>query len=591
MKKIGIKFLSLTLIFVVLFTFCQMYFVSNKVYARSAQYTQYIKSGISSFPESYQKKLAYLKYLYPNWEFKAYYTGIDWEELVSTENENFEMRNTIHKGSLLDPKGLCRCGTQGDAGYYDASNLMVRYYIDPRNFLGEAMVFQFLDLSSGTGITRDVVLSATRGTYLEKYTDSILRAASEAKINPLHIVATIYQELGRGTNGIPKAISGTVSGYEGYYNFYNYGATDGAGAVERGLAKARELGWNNPEYALVDGAKRVLANDYISVGQTTKYFYKFDVVGNKILTEEMGSVTYKSNLFYSHQYMTNVRDPASQAGSLYDIYADNGILDAKLTFLIPVYNNMPASNDVPTSLTSNDGELYYINSRKKAGVLLRTGPGSGYGAPNGSLYKDTVVAVLGREGSYTKVKVYGATTFNRNTRQWEYQTHTGWVATEYLAKVGTDVPDYRDKVDMGSGGGTSTIPTDVYGKADVKLENNKVIFTPASTLKTLKEKYPNCVVKNSDGTELTDEKAGVPTGTKITINGTVYTAVKYADTNGDGKSDGGDLLEIRKYLLGVIKIDDEAFIKAIDINKDSRMDGGDLLTLQKYLLRDEDITL
>ena len=61
MKKIGIKFLSLILIFVVLFTFFQMYFIKNEVYARSAQYTQYIKSGISAFPESYQKKLAYLK--------------------------------------------------------------------------------------------------------------------------------------------------------------------------------------------------------------------------------------------------------------------------------------------------------------------------------------------------------------------------------------------------------------------------------------------------------------------------------------------------------------------------------------------------
>ena len=588
MKKIGIKFLSLTLIFVVLFTFCQMYFVSNKVYARSAQYTQYIKSGISSFPESYQKKLAYLKYLYPNWEFKAYYTGIDWEELVSTENENFEMRNTIHKGSLLDPKGLCRCGTQGDAGYYDASNLMVRYYIDPRNFLGEAMVFQFLDLSSGTGITRDVVLSATRGTYLEKYTDSILRAASEAKINPLHIVATIYQELGRGTNGIPKAISGTVSGYEGYYNFYNYGATDGAGAVERGLAKARELGWNNPEYALVDGAKRVLANDYISVGQTTKYFYKFDVVGNKILTEEMGSVTYKSNLFYSHQYMTNVRDPASQAGSLYDIYADNGILDAKLTFLIPVYNNMPASNNVPTSLTSNDGELYYINSRKKAGVLLRTGPGSGYGAPNGSLYKDTVVAVLGREGSYTKVKVYGATTFNRNTRQWEYQTHTGWVATEYLAKVGTDVPDYRDKVDMGSGGNSGN----VVGKAEFKVDGDYFKMTPATTVKTIKTTYSNAVIKNSAGTVINDESHLIATGDIVTINGKNHSCVKYGDVDGDGKVMATDYVQIKNYIMSDNKDSfNELQNMSADVNKDGKVMATDYVQIKNYIMNGTEILI
>ncbi len=588
MKKIGIKFLSLILIFVVLFTFFQMYFIKNEVYARSAQYTQYIKSGISAFPESYQKKLAYLKYLHPNWEFKAYYTGIDWEELVSTENENFEMKNTIHKGSLLDPKGLCRCGTQGDAGYYDASNLMVRYYIDPRNFLGEAMVFQFLDLSSATDITRDVVLSATRGTYLEKYTDSILKAASEAQINPLHIVATIYQELGRGTDGIPRAISGTVSGYEGYYNFYNVGATDGAGAVERGLAKAKELGWNNPEKALVDGAKRVLANGYISAGQTTKYFYKFDVVGNEILTEAMGNKTYSSDKFYSHQYMTNVRDPASQAGSLYDIYADNGILDAKLTFLIPVYNNMPASNSKPTSLTANDGQLYYINSMKKYGIQFRNSPG---GASLGNLYKDTIVAVIGNSGSWSKVKIYGTSNFNTSTRQWNYVTYTGWVSTEYLAKVGTDVPDYRDQVDMGSGGSTPVNPTDVYGKADIKLEKSNAIVTPATTVKNMKEKYPNCVIKKADGITIDDEKAGIPTGAKITINGTTYTAVKYADSNGDGIINSGDLLKIQKHLLNVVPITDPNFISAADVTKDGTINSGDLLKIQKYLLRVSDIGL
>ena len=64
-----------------------------------------------------------------------------------------------------------------------------------------------------------------------------------------------------------------------------------------------------------------MKNDYIAVGQTTKYFYKFDVVGNEILTESMGQRTYALKYFYGHQYMTNLRDPSSQAGSLYDIYA------------------------------------------------------------------------------------------------------------------------------------------------------------------------------------------------------------------------------------------------------------------------------
>lgn len=245
-------------------------FICSESYALSAQYSQYIKSGINAFPESYQRNLAYLKYLHPNWEFKAYYTGISWEELTSSAAENKCLKNTVHKGDLLDPLALCICGQHGDPGYYCASAKMVNYYLDPRNFLGEAMIFQFLDLSNGSGVTREIVDTATRGTYLNNYVDDIMAAANEAKINPLHIVATIFQEIGRVDN--PRAISGTVPGYEGLYNFYNYGATDGAGAVERGLAKARELGWTSARVALVDGAKRVLANGYISARTDYKVF-------------------------------------------------------------------------------------------------------------------------------------------------------------------------------------------------------------------------------------------------------------------------------------------------------------------------------
>lgn len=590
MKKIGIRFLIVLLILIIVFTFLQAFWIKQEVYAAlSTTYTQYIKSGISSFPESYQKKLAYLKYLHPNWEFKAYYTGISWEELTSTSAENACMKNTVFKGNLLDPAALCKCGQQGDTGYYDASNIMVRYYLDPRNFLGEAMVFQFLDLSNGDGVTRDVVLSATSGTYLEQYTDDIITAAAEAGISPLHIVATIFQELGKSSS-LPKAISGTVSGYEGYYNFYNYGATDGAGAVERGLAKAKELGWNSPRFALIDGAKKVLASNYISVGQTTKYFYKFDVVGNEILTEAMGSKTYNvSGNFYGHQYMTNLRDPSSQAGSLYDIYADNQILDTKLTFTIPVYDNMPEAVSVPTSLTSADGELYYINSLRKYGIQFRTGPGSGY-TSLGNVYKDTVVAVISNQGAWSQVKIKAATTFNSSTKQWNYETKTGWVSTEYLAKVGVDdLPDYRGQVDMGSGGNTSS--SEVFGETDIKVDDSTIIVTPATKVETIKNKYGNCIIKKSDGTIISEDSMLMSTGMIITIDANTYIVIKYGDVNGDGVINSADLLKIQKHLLEVNKITEENILKAADVNKDGVINSGDLLKIQKYLLKVADIEL
>lgn len=590
MKKLSIKFTSGILILTIIFSFIQIFFIKSEVKAAlSNSYTQYVKSGISSFPESYQKKLAYLKYIHPNWEFKAYYTGIDWNELTSSAAENKCLKNTIHKGGLLDPTVLCICGKGGDVGYYCASAKTVNYYLDPRNFMGEAMVFQFLDLSNGTGITRDVVQNAVKGTYLVPYVDDIMAAASESKISPMHIVATIFQELGK--TGTPKAISGTVPGYEGVYNFYNYGATDGAGAVERGLAKAKELGWTTPRIALTDGAKKVLADGYISAGQTTKYFYKFDVVGNEILTEAQGQKTYPTNNFYWHQYMTNLRDPSSQAGSLYDIYLENNILNEKLTFTIPVYNNMPATVATPTSLTANDGELCYINSMKKWGVTMRAGASTS-STSLGNLYKDTVVALLGTEGAFSKIKINKVTGYDANTKTWTSTPQIGYVASEYIAKLGTDVPDYRDKVNMGADTGTNVVnPDGNFGKADIKIEKTSAIITPATTVKEMKTKYPNCVIKMANGTVITDEKVGIPTGAIITVDGASYTAVKYADTNGDGTINSGDLLKIQKHLLNVSKITDANVITAADVTKDGILNSGDLLKIQKYLLKVSDIEL
>ena len=85
------------------------------------------------------------------------------------------------------------------------------------------------------------------------------------------------------------------------------------------------------------------------MGQTNKYFYKFDVVGNEILNESHGEKSFPLSNFYSHQYMTNLGDPASQSPSVFNMYASNGLLDTSLNFIIPVYDNMP--DDVSTQAT------------------------------------------------------------------------------------------------------------------------------------------------------------------------------------------------------------------------------------------------
>lgn len=183
----------------------------------------------------------------------------------------------------------------------------------------------------GSG-TSSVPVNGTPGsTGGDTYVDIIMRAAQQTGLNPYVIASMIIQE--QGSNGQGRSISGTVSGYAGYYNYFNVGAyaENGMSAVERGLWYASQSGdygrpWNTPEKAIIGGAWFYM-NNYPSNGQDTFYLKKFNVQG--------------SNLF-KHQYMTNVDGAASEASLFAEGYAQM-LKTAPLRFKIPVYQNMPAT--------------------------------------------------------------------------------------------------------------------------------------------------------------------------------------------------------------------------------------------------------
>lgn len=145
-----------------------------------------------------------------------------------------------------------------------------------------------------------------------------------------------------------NSISGTVKGFEGLYNFYNIGATSSAepmGAIKNGLQYAKDgkgasqqtkdkylIPWENKEKAITGGAIFIGAS-YINVGQNTIYLQKFDVNDDR-----------SDNLFW-HQYMTNVLAPYSESKSIYNGYKNSGLINTPMTFIIPIYNNMP---QIPT---------------------------------------------------------------------------------------------------------------------------------------------------------------------------------------------------------------------------------------------------
>lgn len=452
-------------------------------------------------------------------------------------------------------------------GYYCASSKTVNYYLDPRNSLIESSVFQFLDLSNSVTLSKETIQNIVAGTYLANYVDTIIEAANQSGVNPLHIIVTIYQELGKKEE-IPKAISGTIAGYEGLYNFYNYGSNDGDGAVERGLEKARGMGWTTPEYALIDGAVKVLKGGYISAGQTTKYFYKFDVVGNDILADNE-TKTYSIENFYSHQYMTNIQDPTSQAGMLMEYYTNYGLLDSNLTFTIPVYNNMPETAvSFPTTLTEAEGDLYYVNTIHVVKLAVRDTVGNEIG----KLTKNQIVAVQSIENNVATLKlkvVTGIGTDENGKAKWNYEDKIVYLRdASYLVKCET-----------------ISIQTPIVNTTEFKVEESNLKMTPTVSVTNIKDTYPNAIIRKADGTDISDTEEQIGTGYKIIIDEVEYTAIKYGDINGDGTINSGDLLRLQKHFLQVINLENTPYILSSDANKDNNVNSGDLLKIQKFLLQ------
>ena len=180
--------------------------------------------------------------------------------------------------------------------------------------------------SSGTQTPGTSAGTSTSGV---SYADAIMSAAQSSGVSPYVIAAMIIQEQGR--NGTGNSISGNYAGYTGYYNYFNVGAyaSDGMGAVQRGLWYASQSGsygrpWTTPESSIAGGAQ-FYGTNYVKAGQDTLYLKKYNVQGSNM---------------YKHQYMTNV-DGAASEGSIFAEGFTSQQKSTALNFKIPVYNNMP----------------------------------------------------------------------------------------------------------------------------------------------------------------------------------------------------------------------------------------------------------
>ncbi len=318
------------------------------------------EKSISCLPDSYKANLRALHSKYPNWQFEVVNTGLDWNEALSAESsvgKNLVAKNSISSWKSTEPQAY-NWSTNAwygfDGGTWaSASKELIAYYMDPRNFLDESGIFQFEKLDCMDYQNEDGVKNIIAGTFMDSsftdtdgvernYVSTITEVSRETGISPYHLATRIIQE--QGIYGSSNSISGTVPGYEGYFNYFNIGAyaASGRNATTNGLIYAKGddgtygRPWNS-RYRSILGSAKYIAEKYVKLGQNTLYFEKFNVVNS-------GSGIYK------HQYMSNVQAASSESARMRKAYSDK---NTTLVFRIPVFSNMPdLPCEKPTS-TSN----------------------------------------------------------------------------------------------------------------------------------------------------------------------------------------------------------------------------------------------
>lgn len=187
------------------------------------------------------------------------------------------------------------------------------------------------------------------------YADVLMEVGKRTGMSPYVIASMLIVE--QGTSGVGNCISGKVSGYEGYYNYFNISAVAGSGytAVENGLKYAAKEGtyerpWNSRFKSILGGAE-IYVQNYIGNNQNTLYTKKWNVMNG------LSNVSL-------HQYMTNIEGAYQEAKNLRNGYLS--VMDESLDFIIPIYENMPNEVATPPSTNNTDEITALIQSAKES---------------------------------------------------------------------------------------------------------------------------------------------------------------------------------------------------------------------------------
>ena len=493
----NVKIVAFTIAFII--TINLILGIANTKQTYAAQERIAVSSKLNSYP-GYTDLINKLKAAHSNWNIKILYTGLDWNQVIKNETTAWHGRNLIDSSKTGD----WICPTCNDKKYDNgswrcASEATVSYYMDPRNFLNDDAIFQIEEAVFNSSIhTIDGVMKMTDGTFLagKENAEAIISACKNVNINPYQVVSRLLQEQGKSGSTMSK-------GNNGWYNVFNVNASGKSASeiIANATEYAKKNGWDTLAKSILGGID-FLKSKYIGLGQNTFYLQKFDVDNTD------GSL-------YQHQYMQNVSAAYTEGMTVKNIYNNLGVINNNISFVIPVYENMPKEiSPMPgtqTIVTQNvkiTGSNVNIRSEKNA--------------------NSDILATLNTGDVILRIEVSNT---SENGYYWDKVVlsdgRKGYVANNLIQKV-DDVTNCNESViantsvNLRNGpgiSGTSVITTLIQGQALTKIETGK---------------YNNLDGYDWDRVKLADGRQG-------------YIASKFTDKAGATTSNGttsGELVKV-----------------------------------------------
>ena len=571
------------------------YYVNTTKLSSKAQSYYNSNGGVESyyttlrnmgFPDSYLPYLAEIHARHPNWSFVPEKINLDFSEVV--ENQAYNGRSLLQKGNYgfddnyismdLNTYNILTntfYDYSTETGWYNASKEAIAFYLDPRNYLNEKYIFGFTLLNYNSVYDQKLVNNIV-GSIVDwnkvyngssNVANDIINSCKENDVSATYIASRMRQEI-RGVGSSDPRLGGSwTSGgntYSSYYNFFNI-SVYGENKIVRGMEYAKNNGWNTPYNAILGGGKFV-KSQYIDINQDNVYYQKFDVS------------TTDGN--YTHQYQQNLSAVVSEGGSAFISYATMGdYLSHDFTFVIPIYNNMPA-NAVDSPRLGNPNN--YLSDLKVNGNTLSDFNYDKYeydiNVPAGiqtisvdatKIYSGASVSGTGTIEITSDNQVIDVVVIGQNTRTRTYKIN--------VKRISANDEDIIDIVT-------------IMNNSGVKYNNDYIFGIGANTgvsgfinNVTKSNMFASATIRDKNGNVKNDI---FKTGDVVTVSNSKdtkkYSVVIYGDINGDGKIDKDDCLAILRQINGYANYE-KAYKTAADANKDGKINKDDCLAILRQL--------